>query len=226
MPQKARLIVVSTHFDDAALSAAHLLQRAGRAATMLTVCSGVPPPELEVSDWDDESGFLSGAEAALARAHEDWRACALTGASRVGLGHLDRPYRRGADVPAAVLLEQVARLLEPTAALWIPASIGGNPDHVAVTSALLPLARELPVGRVGVYADLPYAESSGYDLPARVAEALPGLRAADVPVRDADFQRKLAAVRCHASQLAALGRADPEMLRAGGVLAHERCWSR
>jgi LmbE family N-acetylglucosaminyl deacetylase len=223
MPRGA-LLIVSTHFDDAALSAAHLLQRAGSAAIVVTVCSGVPPPDLEVSDWDDESGFVNGGEAGRARAREDWRACALTRAGQVGLGHLDRPYRGDADLPAAVILEQVARLLEPSGTLWIPASIGGHPDHVAVTSALLPLAREWPAGRVGVYADLPYAESSGYDLPAHVAEALTGLRATDVPVREAAFQRKVAAVRCHASQLVPLGRAAPGMLRAGGVLAHERYW--
>jgi LmbE family N-acetylglucosaminyl deacetylase len=224
MPREPHL-VVSTHFDDAALSLAHLLQRAGRAATVLTVCSGVPPPDLEVSDWDDQSGFANGAEAARARAREDARACAVTGAGRAGLGHLDRPYRGDADLPAALVLQQVARLLQPAGALWIPAAIGDNPDHVAVTTALLPLAREWPAGRVFLYADLPYAGWGGYDLPPRLAEALPGLRATDVALRDAGFQRKLAAVRCHASQLVPLGGAARDMLRAGGVLAHERYWS-
>jgi hypothetical protein len=224
MPLEPQLIV-STHFDDAALSLAHLLLRAGSAATVVTVCSGAPPPDREVSRWDDQSGFADGAEAARARACEDARACALTGARPIGLGHLDGPYRKGADLPADVIREQVARLCEPGGVLWIPASIGDHLDHIAVTSALLPLARELPAGSVRFYADLPYAAWSGYDLPARVSQAVPGLRARDVPLRHEDFRRKLAGVLCHASQLVPLAAVAPGLLRARGVLARERTWT-
>jgi len=217
--------VVSTHFDDAALSAAHLLQRAGALATVVTVCGGAPPRAAAVSEWDAASGFAGGREAARARAHEDRRACAVTGARSVHLRHRDGPYRhkrlRGTPIRAAV-----ERLLGEDAVLWLPAAIGGHPDHLGVRAALLPLAQTLPGARVRVYADLPYAGESGYELPPAVASALPGLRARDVRLRGAAFERKLAAVRCHASQIAPLEGSDaPDLLEPGGALARERVWS-
>lgn len=185
----------------------------------------MPPAGAAVSDWDDQSGFASGTQSARARAREDVAACALTRSRRIGLRHLDQPYRAGADLPASAIRTDVARLLGPTGILWIPASIGDHADHVAATVALLPLARELAAARVRVYADLPYAGWSSYDLPTRIAEALPGLQAKDVHLRGAAFRRKIAAVRCHASQLVPLGVGAPDMLRAEGVLARERVWA-
>ncbi len=92
--------------------------------------------------------------------------------------------------------------------------------------ALLPLARTLPSARVRVYADLPYAGSSGYRLPPEVAAALPGLKARDVRLRGDAWERKLAAVRCHASQIAPLrAPGAPDLLDPHGVLARERFWT-
>ena len=55
-------LIVSTHFDDAVLSVAHVLQHAKGAATVVTVCGGAPPREVDVSDWDRGAGFSSGWE--------------------------------------------------------------------------------------------------------------------------------------------------------------------
>ena len=222
MPPKAQLIV-STHFDDAALSTAHVLQGAGRAATVLTVCAGSPSGDRPVSDWDVRSGFASGREAARIRRLEDERSCAITGARRVVLRHLDHPYRNR-PLRTRVVRLAVERLLGDGAVLWLPAGIGGHPDHEAVRTALLPLAARLPPARVRVYADLPYAGRHGYRLPRVVARALPGLRGGDVRLRGTALERKLEAVRCHASQIAPLGEAAPGLLDPGGVLARERVW--
>ncbi|HEY3612425.1 MAG TPA: PIG-L family deacetylase [Gaiellales bacterium] len=224
MPGEAQ-IVVSAHFDDAALSLAHLLQRAGSSATVVTVCGGAPPPGRTVGEWDAEAGFRDGREAARLRALEDRRACAVTGARRVRLRHRDAPYRERR-LLARPLRAAVERLLDGGGVLWLPAAIGGHPDHLDVRDALLPLARGLPPARVRVYADLPYAGESGYRLPAAVAAALPGLRPADVRMRGGAWERKLAAVRCHASQIAPLqAHGAPGLLARDGVLARERAWS-
>jgi LmbE family N-acetylglucosaminyl deacetylase len=217
--------VVSAHFDDAALSVAHLLQSAGTAATVVTVCGGAPPRGRAVSEWDARSGFGDGREAARVRALEDRRACAVTGARRIRLRHRDGPYRAGR-LRGPGIRSAVERALGDGCVLWLPAGIGGHPDHLDVRAALLPLARELPGARVRVYADLPYAGSSGYRLPSEVAVALPGLQARDVRLRGDTWERKLAAVRCHASQIGPLqDPGAPNLLAARGVLARERCWS-
>jgi LmbE family N-acetylglucosaminyl deacetylase len=216
-------LVVSTHFDDAALSLAHLLQREGERVTVLTVCAGAPPSERALSDWDARSGFASGREAARLRALEDARSCALTGARPARLRHLDDPYR---DRPlrTGLIRAAVERRLRG-AVLWLPAAIGEHPDHVNVRTALLPLAASLPASRVGVYADLPYAGWSGYELPAAVAGALPGLQPREVRLRGEAIERKLEAVRCHASQIDPLDEAYPGLLDPTGVLARERIWT-
>ena len=79
---------------------------------------------------------------------------------------------------------------------------------------------------MGVYADLPYAGRDGYRLPRAVHDALPGLRARDVRLRGDVFERKLEAVRCHASQIDGLDEAAPGLLDPDGVLARERIWMR
>ena len=208
------------------LSLSHLLQRAGSRATIVTVCAGAPPTGLPVSEWDADSGFTSGREAARLRAREDVRACAVTGARRVLLRHLDEPYR-DRPLTARAIRTAVERLLGAGDVLWMPAAIGAHPDHVDVRAALLPLAARLPPARLRVYADLPYAGKHRHRLPRAVAEALPGLRGRDTRLSGEAFERKLEAVRCHASQIAPLTAATtPELLAAGGVLARERVWRR
>jgi hypothetical protein len=108
------------------------------------VCGGVPPRDRAVSDWDAESGFAGGREAARERAGED----------------------------------------------------------------------------------LPYAGEHGYELPQAVARALPGLVPHDRRLRADAVERKLAAVRRHASQLAPLSAGAPSLLRPDGVLARERFWAK
>jgi LmbE family N-acetylglucosaminyl deacetylase len=223
-PASPTQLIVSTHFDDAALSLSHLLGRVGERATVVTVCAGAPPSDLPVSEWDALSGFASGAEAARARALEDRRSCAITGTRRVLLRHLDGPYRER-PLRIGAIRSAVGRLLAGDAVLWLPAAIGGHPDHVDVRTALLPLATLLPPSRVGVYADLPYAGIHGFRLPPAVANALPGLRARDVRLRGGAFERKLTAVRCHASQIAPLAQDAPSLLDPSGVLARERTWT-
>jgi LmbE family N-acetylglucosaminyl deacetylase len=221
-------LVVSPHFDDAALSVAHLLQRARAGATVVTVCGGVPPIALGVKEWDRRAGFTSGWEAANARALEDQRSCAVTGARPHLLGNYDSPY--GGEVDAATLVEEVGRLqvLRDGAVLWMPAGII-NHDHEDVRNALLPLARSLPRERVRVYADLPYAGPPGKgELPGEVGLALPGLVMHEEPLEGEAFARKIEAVKCHGSQLELLREEEDwrDLLEPNGPLALERFWSR
>jgi len=192
-------IIVSTHFDDAVLSLAHVLQAAGPLATVVTVCGGPPPDGLPVSEWDAGCGFASGPDAARARVAEDAAACAVTGARPLPLDHADTPYALLPD--AATLQAEIGPLLRGNSTLWLPAGIG-NPDHAHVRDALLPLAAD---GQI--YVDLPYAG------PLELAGTI------DVRLAPAALERKLAAVRCHASQLSSLQRTWPDLL---GPLARER----
>jgi LmbE family N-acetylglucosaminyl deacetylase len=195
-------IIVSTHFDDAALSLAHVLLAAGPLATVVTVCGGAPPDGLPVSAWDAGCGFASGPEAAQARAAEDTAACAATGARPLPLDHPDSPY--GPLPDAATLRAEIEPLLRGDCTLWLPSGIG-NSDHAHVRDALLPLAAHRQI-----YADLPYAGT------VELAHAC------EVRLTDDEFEQKLTAVRCHASQLTSLQASWPDLLERDGPLARER----
>ena len=216
-----RHLIVSTHFDDAALSVALLLEAAGSLATVVTVCGGAPADDTPAGSWDARAGFATGDGAARARALEDAAACAVTGARFHRLAHCDSPYRDDL-IDGEELRGQVAALLPDDAVLWLPAGIT-NPDHLNVRDALIPLAASRP-GLAGVYADLPYAATASFDLPPELATALRGLVCTDVEVDGADFARKLAAVGCHGSQIPLLVEEWPDLLDAGGPLRRERYW--
>jgi LmbE family N-acetylglucosaminyl deacetylase len=215
-------LLVSTHFDDVALSLAHVLGPAGPRATVVTVCGGVPPRGEPASEWDARAGFASGWEAARTRAREDREACRVTGARALPLPHPDSPY--GPLPEAAVLRAEIEPLLQGGCVLWLPAGIV-NEDHAHVRDALLPLTETLPARRVRIYADLPYAALEGWDLPEAVSLARPGLRVQDVQLRAAAFEGKLAAVRCHASQVPLLSVGAENLLAPDGLLARERFWA-
>ena len=149
------------------------------------------------SEWDALS--LRERRGARARALEDRRACALTGSRHLHLRHRDGPYR-AASLRASSIRGAIERLLGREDILWLPAAIGGHPDHIGVRAALLPVAARLPGSRVGVYADLPYAGLDGYRLPRAVSSALPGLRGHDV---------RLAGPRTSSTPCAAMHRRSP-----------------
>lgn len=79
----ATVVVVSPHFDDAALGAAHLLT-SYPGSTVITVLGGRPPsyPD-EVTPWDAAGGFASGDDVVGARQEEDRAAVASMGATPV-----------------------------------------------------------------------------------------------------------------------------------------------
>ena len=62
-----RIVVVSPHFDDAALGAGHLLA-SYEDTTVITVLAGRPPAYPDVpSEWDALGGFKAGDDVVAAR---------------------------------------------------------------------------------------------------------------------------------------------------------------
>lgn len=147
------VLVISPHLDDAVLSVpAWIAARvaAGAQVSVLTVFSEGGPDHAQ-------------------RRAEDHEALALLGARTLHMGLLDAPWRRGlridysdlvlgelaADDPdaarvVAALHEQIGRLA-PSEVL-LPLGVGEHIDHRIVHAAHAGLA-----GRVGFYADRPYA---------------------------------------------------------------------
>ena len=96
-----RIVVVSPHFDDAALGAAHLI--AGHpGTTVITVLGGRPPAyPAEPTSWDACGGFRAGDDVVAMRREEDREAMAFLGAVPVWLEFPDHQYLAKIRAPPA-----------------------------------------------------------------------------------------------------------------------------
>jgi LmbE family N-acetylglucosaminyl deacetylase len=199
-----RVVVVSPHFDDAALGAAHLLT-SYPASTVITVMAGRPPayPD-EPTPWDAAGGFQPGDDVVAVRREEDSAAMAVLGATPVWLEFADHQYLAKPDRPAgpdiAPALAAAIEAVGPTA-VFLPMGLG-NPDHVATHDAGRLVAAGEPETAWFCYEDHGYKHIPGL-LAWRVAKLLrSGLwpTPAIVPV-EPDMGRKRKAIWCYASQV-------------------------
>lgn len=235
------IVVISTHFDDAALSLGGFLGRSQGRKAIATVHAGRPDPDLPVSWWDAACGFLSGQEAHQVRLAEDARACALLGVDQVTLSNPDSPYRGGGPLAE---LDEFLLSLPPFTEVLAPLGVR-QPDHARVRdhtlATLTSAGRALPK----LYADLPYAAvapgwgagsgiaalaefvESGEEHP--IVTARFGLSVKEELRLDGqDWIRKRDAILCYASQLGPVASIEDSelgaLLRFPGPLQFEVIW--
>ena len=212
-----RVVVVSPHFDDAALGAAHLLS-SHRGSTVVTVLAGRPPAYPDpVSEWDAAGGFTAGDDVVAVRRGEDRAAMASLGARPVWLDFADHQYlapdeRPGPDDVAPALAEAVAGAGDGAGATAVFLPMGlATPDHVLTHDAGLLARTALAAG--GTVPSWFCYEDGGYShLPGLLAWRVARLfrsglwpTPAIVPVVP-DPVAKRTAVECYRSQLAPLRR--------------------
>ncbi|KOG91469.1 PIG-L deacetylase family protein [Streptomyces varsoviensis] len=242
MPSPWTTVVISPHFDDAALSLAGFLRRVDGPAAVATVHAGAAPADRELSYWDSVCGFVSTAEAHRTRLAEDARACALMRVDQVLLDHPDGPYRDSE--PLTALTDFLAGLPLATRVL-LP--LGTNQrDHRAVRDqglaalASRPGADAATTPRPWVYADLPYSGASdqwGTDQASAALEhsdrgdAYRDLKSRyrldviqDLHLTDEEWIAKREAVICYTSQLAPVAVDHKAFLRRPGPLQSELIW--
>ncbi|MER7548776.1 PIG-L deacetylase family protein [Streptomyces anulatus] len=234
-----RTVVISPHFDDAALSLAGLLPTLPGPLAVVTVHGGSPAPGLPVSDWDALCGFSSAVEAYRARRAEDARSCALLGAEQVLVDHPDGPYVGEGDEPAG--LDPLLRSLAPGTRVLVPLATN-QPDHEAVRLRTQRVLAAAGAPEPWVYADLPYTGHLPEWGTPGAGEALAASedwgpayqelnRTHRLTVRhelvlsDEQWAAKREAVLCHASQLAALAPVHGAVLSRTGPLRAELIWS-
>ena len=227
--ERARLVVVSPHPDDAVLSCGQVLA-AHPGSTVVTVFTGAPvaysdPP----TRWSRLSGFGPGDDVMAARREEDRRAMAVLDAAPVWLGfvehQLDESVPPATATEIADALDTALRDLAPTLVL-VPFGLA-NPEHVVVHDAALAVrerwldaaATEPTAGDDGgngahgsvagpawcCYQDVAYHHIPG-QLAWRVATLFKaGLWPTPVALpMDPTDERKRAALACYPSQLRAL----------------------
>lgn len=221
-----RLLVLSPHFDDAAMGAGFLVA-SHPGTTVATVMAGRPPAYPEVpSEWDALGGFGPGDDVVATRREEDRAAMAVLGAAPVWLEFADHQYLEPAAraTPAEVATALVG-LVDDVAPTAVFAPMGlGNPDHVVVHEAALQARAQRPGPAWFCYEDAGYKHIPGL-LAWRVATLLrsrPWPTPAIVPhVPDEDRKRR--AIWCYTSQIPPLERDHGLTARMEGR-APEQFW--
>jgi LmbE family N-acetylglucosaminyl deacetylase len=204
-----RIVVVSPHFDDAAMGAGHLLASYPDTA-VITVLGGRPPayPD-EPTEWDALGGFVAGDDVVAVRREEDVAAMAVLESDYRWLDYPDHQYltpeARPTPADVAPVLARTIEELDPTS-VFFPMGLA-NPDHVMVHDACLLVRGSQPHRAWFCYEDHGYKHLPGL-LAWRVARLLrahPWPTPAIVP-HVPDEERKRRAIWCYTSQIPPLER--------------------
>ena len=201
-----RIVVLSPHFDDAAMGAGQMLIRhAETQTTVITVLGGRPPSYPDPpSPWDALGGFRAGDDVVAVRREEDRAAMEVLGADHVWLEFADHQYLDPADRPkpedVAPVIEDALVAQAPTA-VFVPMGLA-NPDHVMTHDAAVIVRESHQDWAWFAYEDHGYKHIPGM-LAWRVSKLFrSGLwpTPALVPVT-ADTERKRKAIWCYTSQI-------------------------
>jgi LmbE family N-acetylglucosaminyl deacetylase len=213
-----RVLAVSPHMDDAALSAGNFLAGCARPV-VATVFAGFPERYGALTEWDASCGFAEGDDVVAMRREEDRAAATHLGATANWLDFVDSQYRAG-DPPVVDLADNIAQIAADVAARTIAMPLGiQHEDHRLTHDACAMLLRDRGdlVANWVAWVDIPYR----LWFPEQVTDRLKSLRSQGFQLRSFEFamtdekQRALDAYRSQADGLgeeAMLDAARPEQL--------------
>lgn len=205
-----RVLAVSPHMDDAALSAGNFLHACDQPL-ILTVFGGIPDRYGELTDWDESCGFAEGDDVVALRRVEDSAAAADVGATARWLDFVDSQYR-SEDPAASDIADRVASVATEIGADTIALPLGiQHEDHRLAHNACALLMRDhADLARNWVaWVDVPYR----LFFPGQVADRLESLRQQGFQLTPSEFSMtdaKRAALAAYASQAKGLGEAAME----------------
>lgn len=149
-----KALVLSTHLDDAILSAGQFI--AGRGdCDVLTVFSGIPMQDKLLTDYDKSCGFKTSKDAMVIRRQEDFEACALLNARPIHMKILDSQYLDNEQKNIASGIPDLHRLedlIKKGNYEFVVGPLGlRHPDHILLSNVLL----DFKLKNYYLYEDLP-----------------------------------------------------------------------
>jgi LmbE family N-acetylglucosaminyl deacetylase len=255
-------VILSPHFDDAVLGCWSVLA-GSKDVTVVNVCTGLPEAGL-ITAVDRNLGARESRAWVEQRIEEDADVLASVGRTAINLGLLDGQYRayeipelrnaleaEGADYLTIVarasfacadperIRAALADLVPDLAELYVPAAIGGHPDHRDVNRVAVPFARAGV--SVWLYADVPYAFRdfgwpgwvTGADADRAADEHLASflagydgfaLRRSVRRLSPEETARKIDAIRGYRTQFRMLARASSNGITDPDVMQYEALW--
>lgn len=204
------VLVISTHLDDAILSAGQFIAGRGGNVDVLTVFSGIPMRKGLLTPYDKSCGFKNSKDAMVVRRQEDKEACVILGASPIHLDYLDSQYTDKRD--RGLIWTEIFNYASDKKyeAVLIPLGLR-HPDHEFVSDNL----NNCGLKNLYVYEDLP-ARITHPELVWGRLRAFPNAKLTfigDGPIAD-----KVRALWCYRSQI---GRGD---LNPYNLYVAERFW--
>ncbi len=232
-------VILSPHFDDAALSLGGFLAQHGSQSTVVTFFTAPPKTSMKTS-WDNEAGFTDSTIAANVRRKENEKALGIFSNAVINLDYLDNQYRKDA-ADAALLTTTFKYDIEYiiTSAhghhisVYGPSDFGKDithPDHKILHDAFIAAEKENTVPNVDfyLYEDFPYVERYSIEnqLPLKdFLESADSLHLAleAYSLRNIDAYEKIRAIREYASQVAAFSSIHKDIIKSAQSFTQNRC---
>ncbi len=191
-------LVLSPHYDDAALSLGGLLAQSGKESVVATFFTGSPTPPIS-THWVRRCGFKDSAESMRARKIENEEALRLLGVAHIrDYSYLEKEFRAS----DGDIIDRIAGDIEslvaefPGARLYAPL-LDKHRDHEVVAYAAMVAAKKMGAPLFS-YQDMPYIFDASVPTAAGSAIA--------IPLEPGDMQKKLEAIACYVSQVPYLGK--------------------
>lgn len=205
-----RVLAVSSHLDDAILSAGQFIAGRGGNVDILTIFSGIPMEKDLLTDYDKSCGFNSSKDAMVVRRQEDAEACAILNARAIHSNRLDSQYTKKQQDWLATTMELIS--MRKYEIVLAPLGLR-HPDHIDVSDQII----TLNLKNLYLYEDLPTRVTH----PELVFERLQELNLSKLRrefIGDGPIADKVRALWCYRSQI---GRGD---LNPYNLYVQERFW--
>ena len=239
------IIVLSPHFDDAALPLGGMLSQSTSTKITVTFFTNTSSSTL-LTHWDKISGFESNRQAVLSRMRENISSMSFLGTQTIDAGFLDMQYRNSDGYIAesdAKLESDIYDFIDSILSkqdtnshisVYGPAYFGEtitHPDHFLVNKVLVDifLSKKYPNISFYMYEDQPYAaiydKSTTTPIIKTLEERYPNLTfdEKDIMLNKLNIRRKLQSIGDYRSQMKAFKNVGENVSSLVYFYAEKRC---